>query len=426
MASTALALILFLSSGLIAGELIVSGIGDKEASPLYENSSGSCFDIKCGYTKLTILALDCFNRMLVIWWVTFLFLLIRFVVTAINFWFPQKLKESTAQEKDLVSILVPARNEEKNIDKLLRSIVNQGYKNYEVIVLDDYSDDNTSALVNQFRKIDPKVKLIQGKELPRNMLGKNWACHQLAQAAKGKYLLFLDADVMINSGLIQSSLAYLKKEELALLSVFPDQLMETREEKLVVPLLNYLLLSMIPLILIRKSSFPSLSAANGQCMLFDAAIYKKHQFHLSVGNKITEDIASMKLAKSLGYKTQSLLGNGLIQCRMYKSYDEGLEGFSKNILSGFGNSIPGLFFFLFFTVFSYVFFLWFVPKTNVWLCFIIIIYMKLMISILSRQNIFDNIVYHPWQMLSLIHISLLAIKKHLTKTIEWKGRRITT
>jgi|JI7StandDraft_1071085.scaffolds.fasta_scaffold05182_4 glycosyltransferase involved in cell wall biosynthesis len=362
--------------------------------------------------------------MLVLWWITFSFLLLRFMVATVNYWYPQRLEDSTAEPGDKVSILIPARNEEKNIDKLLRSILNQDYKNYEVLVLDDHSTDRTAMLVQQFSKIDPKVKLLKGDALPPNMLGKNWACHQLALQSKGNKLLFLDADVTVKKGLIKNALAYSASEKLTLLSIFPDQLMETRGEKLVVPLMHYLLLSMLPLVLIRKSSFPSLAAANGQFMLFDAGTYKKHLFHLSLANKITEDIECMKLVKKLGYRGQTLLANGFIQCRMYKSYQDGINGFSKNILSGFGNSVSALLVYLALTTFSYIAFIWFVPTPNLWLSFILIIYLRIMISKAANQNLIFNVLYHSWQMLTLVHISVLSVNKLLTKSNEWKGRTI--
>lgn len=362
--------------------------------------------------------------MLVLWWITFSFLLVRFTVATINYWYPQQLEEDTSIPRDRVSILIPARNEEKNIDKLLRSILNQDYKNYEVLVLDDHSTDNTAMLVHQFSKIDPKVRLIKGEPLPPKMLGKNWACHQLGLQAKGNKMLFLDADVQVKNGLIRNALNYQQKENLALLSIFPDQIMETRGEKLVVPLMHYLLLSMLPLILIRKSKFPSLAAANGQFMLFDSHVYRKHLFHLSLANKITEDIECMRLVKKLGYRGQTLLANGFIMCRMYKNYDEGVNGFSKNILSGFGNSVSGLLIYLSSTLFAYLAFMWFVPTANLWLSFILIIYLRIMISKSANQNLINNILYHSWQMLTLVHISFLSVRKLLTKSNEWKGRTI--
>ncbi len=360
--------------------------------------------------------------MIILWWVTFIFLLIRFLVTALNYWFPQVLENDGAPVTDLVSVLIPARNEEHTIGLLLQSIHEQNFKNCEVLVLDDFSEDNTASVVKEFRKTDVRVKLLQGKELPEKMLGKNWACHQLAMAAKGKYLLFLDADVTIKDDFISNAVNTLKKDNLALLSVFPDQKMESREEILVVPLMNYLLLSLLPMFLIRKSSIPAFSAAVGQCMLYNAAIYKKHSVHLAVGANITEDIASMKLLKDQGYSCHSVMGNGFIECRMYRNYTEGIEGFSKNILTAFGNNYIGLPVYLFLTLGAYLIFMWFIPKTNLWLAFILIGYMRFMISKISRQNIFNNIVYHPWQMLTLIHISLLAIHKKITKTNQWKGR----
>ena len=352
--------------------------------------------------------------MLIIWWITFVLLLLRFLITALNYWFPQQLNEEPGAVTDLVSILIPVRNEENNIKLLLDSIYEQDFKNYEVIVMDVSSKDDTTQIVQECRKTDSKVRLVQGKELPDGLSGTNQARHQLAQVAKGKYLLFPDTRTQIKPGFIKNAVNLLKRENLALLSVFPDQLMESREEKLLVPLKNYLLLTLLPMFLLRKSALPAFAFADGQCTLYDAAVYKKIKPGPNTESKISDDASGMNRLKELGYNVHSVLGNGFIQCRLYRSYSEGLEDFSENILSFFGRSITILALFLFFTLFSYAVFLWSIPKTNVWLAFIIIVYMRIMISKLSRQNIFDNIVYHPWQMFTLIHISLLAIQKKMS------------
>jgi chlorobactene glucosyltransferase len=105
-------------------------------------------------------------------------------------------------------------------------------------------------------------------------MGKNWACHQLAAQAEGQYLLFVDADVQIGPEFIQSALHEVKTKNLALLSVFNDQLMYTLGEKLVVPLMHYILLTLLPLRLVYRTKDPRIAAASGQCMVFEAATYR--------------------------------------------------------------------------------------------------------------------------------------------------------
>ena len=156
-----------------------------------------------------------------------------------------KSRTNAAENGALVSVLVPARNEEKNILKCLNGILNQDYKNIEVIVLDDNSTDNTHEIVKSINS--QIIKLIKGKELPADWLGKNWACHQLAQNANGSYLLFMDADVEIMPSVVSSAVLEIQESNASLISIFPTQKIKSFGEHLIVPLMNWLLLTFLPL-----------------------------------------------------------------------------------------------------------------------------------------------------------------------------------
>ncbi|MBC7475140.1 MAG: glycosyltransferase family 2 protein, partial [Candidatus Sericytochromatia bacterium] len=274
-----------------------------------------------------------------IYYILYAFYIILFLVSFINLVSQPILKRTSKNNDDFISILIPARNEEDNIKIILNSIIFQEYKNYEIIVLDDDSKDQTENIVLDYSKKYQQIKLINGKSIPSKWLGKNWACHQLANEANGEYLLFLDADTVIESGLINSSLEFIKKNDLKLLSIFPQQIMSSFGEKLIVPLMNNILLSLLPLILIPLSKIDSLAAANGQFMLFQANNYKENNWHQQAKNKITEDITIIRMMKKQGFRCATLLGNNLIKCRMYKSLKEGINGFSKNIVLMLGDSL---------------------------------------------------------------------------------------
>jgi len=155
----------------------------------------------------------------------FAFLVLRFLVSLSNLLFRQWLKQGIPSGNPLISVLVPARDEEKNIGRLLNELTGQNYKNIEIIVCDDNSGDSTAGITESFQKKDRRIRLIRGGPLPAGWLGKNHACHQLALVAGGEYLLFLDADVTVKPPLLGNALAHLQKRELALLSIFPMQLM---------------------------------------------------------------------------------------------------------------------------------------------------------------------------------------------------------
>jgi len=355
-----------------------------------------------------------------------IFLVVRFSVTVFNFLSNPKLPRVIKHYQDKVSILIPARNEADNILELLVSIKNQDYTNYEVIVLNDSSTDNTFAIVENFCIANPQFKVVNGKELPPNWLGKNYACYQLSELASGKYLLFIDADESIKRGLINSLIARMETGNLALLSVFTNQIMKSIGERLTVPLMHFILLNLLPLRLVKLSKNPAFAAASGQCMFFNANQYRENQWHEKVKRQVVEDVEIMKLVKQEKLNAEVLLANGLIYCRMYKNLGESLNGFSKNLLAGFGSNIIILLFYqLLVTIGPVILILNFNIALLV-LPLTLIMLSRIMISYLSGQNVLINLILHPFQMLFFLIISIISITKHIFKTGTWKGRTIKT
>ena len=353
-----------------------------------------------------------------------IFLVIRFSVTVFNFLSNPKLPRTVKHYQDKVSILIPARNEAENIIFLLESIKSQDYSNYEVIVLDDGSTDDTFDLVSQFSNGYQKFQVIKGKPLPVDWLGKNYACHQLAALADGKYLLFLDADESIKRGLINSLIDRAEGGSLALLSVFTNQVMISIGEKLTVPLMHFILLNLLPLRLVRYAKNPAFAAASGQCMFFNAKKYRENNWHEKVKHQVVEDVEIIKLIKQEELNAEALLGNGLIYCRMYKSVTESLNGFSKNLLAGFGNNILILLFYLLLVIIGPVVLVLNFNADLLVLPITLIVLSRMMISYLSGQNVLVNLILHPLQMLFFLIISFISIQKHIFKKGTWKGRTI--
>ncbi|HRG03916.1 MAG TPA: glycosyltransferase family A protein, partial [Paludibacteraceae bacterium] len=211
------------------------------------------------------------------------FAAVQFVVALSNLLFQEKLSEKglpqTGVERNDVSVLIPVRNEEKNIGSLLSDLLQAGDNFREIIVFDDESTDGTAEVVSKIASADSRVHLLTSAGLPEGWLGKNHACHRLALEAQGEFFLFLDADVRISKGLIDKMVNYVKKKKLDLLSIFPTQEMTGWQEKITVPNMHYILLSLLPLPLVRLAPFSSLAAANGQCMLFRSETYREMMLH---------------------------------------------------------------------------------------------------------------------------------------------------
>ncbi|TAE36695.1 MAG: glycosyltransferase family 2 protein [Sphingobacteriales bacterium] len=362
--------------------------------------------------------------MIYFFYIIFSFLILRFSVTLFNFISNPKLTTTVKNYNDLVSVLIPARNEQNDILTLLHSLQKQNYQAIEVIIFDDASTDNTLAICQSFCKTDKRFTIIGESQLPIGWMGKNHACHQLAQRANGKYFLFLDADETVSNGLINNAIHRMVIGKLALLSLFANQTMLSLGEKLVVPLMHFLLLNLLPLRLVKLSKNPSFAAASGQFMLFDAAIYKAQCWHKQVKNKVVEDIEIMKKVKQLGHTGETLLANNYLHCRMYKSYGQGLNGFSKNLLAGFGGSYLGLSVFTLFITLGFPVIVYCLNSQLVLLALTLILLTKVMVSYMAGQNIISNIILHLAQFFTLLLLSILSIYKSITKTQAWKGRSI--
>ena len=362
--------------------------------------------------------------MIIVVSITFFFIILRFTVTLFNFVSNPKLHKVARQYPDLVSILIPARDEEANILNLLQSINQQDYPHYEVIILDDGSSDNTYKICSDFVANHSQFKIIKGNALPPDWLGKNYACYQLAKLAKGDFLLFLDADETINIGLINSGVHRMYLRKLGLLSLFANQQMQSAGELTVVPLMHYILLNLLPVQLVYLIKNQAVAAASGQFMLFDAAVYHENQWHEQAKYEVVEDVEIMKLVKANNYNGEALLANNMVSCRMYKNYFTAITGFSKNFLAAFNYSILGLLLYILLVIGGPMMVMITLDFNLIFFMVALIILTRIMISLSSGQNALYNIILHPVQMVNLTLIAFLAIQKHLTKTNIWKGRRI--
>jgi glycosyltransferase involved in cell wall biosynthesis len=350
--------------------------------------------------------------------------LIRLFTALMNFIFNQPLSTYGSEYKGLVSVLIPARNEENNIGNILNDIANQSYGNIEVIVFNDMSTDNTAEIVKSYSLKDSRIRLINSDGLPENWLGKNYACHSLASQAKGEYLLFLDADVSITGDVIEKAVLSANKFKLGLLSVFPVQIMITKGEKITVPNMTNILLSLLPLIFVRISWFSSHSAANGQFMLFEKETYLKFLPHKKFSMNKVEDIEIARFYKKNKIKIACITGVNDIKCRMYTGFNEAVNGFSRNVVNFFGNSFTLAVLYWLVTTFGFIFVLIALPVEVFILYLTMIVLTRIMISLSAKQKISDNFLYAVPQQFSLGLFIFKAVSNKLNKNLEWKGRSI--
>lgn len=353
------------------------------------------------------------------------FSLLQLLVAFVNILFAEKLPRGGSDiSAHSVSVLIPARNEERNIQNLLNDLIRIKDNWLEIMVLDDQSADRTADVVHDFAARHERIRCIQSNQLPEGWLGKNHACHQLALNAAGDYLLFLDADVRVYEGLIDGGLRYMLDKKTDLLSIFPVQEMRSVAEKITVPNIHFILLTLLPLPLVRLLRFPSMAAANGQFMLFNKETYHAFLPHERFRKSRAEDIEIARFYKMRKKNVSCLTGMRQVRCRMYGSLPEAVEGFSKNVAYFFGNS------YLWAVVFWLITTLGFIPVLMAGKTYMLVLYVfitvltRVFFSLAAKQNVFENLVFAIPQQITL---GLFICKSIINKTknqFKWKGRNI--
>lgn len=332
-----------------------------------------------------------------------------------------------------VSVLVPARNEERNILNLLNSISNQNYPNYELIILDDNSTDNTAKIVSEFiaNNSHINIQLIIGRELPSGWIGKNWACFQLSESANGDILIYTDADNTHSKDAIITSVNAINRNNVDFLSAFPEQILVTFWEKVITPFIDLVFNSLLPLILVKNSKFTSLSAANGQWIVIAKDAYKITGGHNTLKNKIVEDVEFCKLIKSKNLKAMVLNGQEIIFTRMYHNLTEIISGFNKNFYGLTNNNIfIFLFLMTFFTllgILPFVYLFCFALNYAIILTLLLLLW-QILLSLMIKQNKITEILFQfitlPIKLIFVFIIGIKSMYSNYSGNITWKDRKV--
>ena len=353
------------------------------------------------------------------------FALLQLIVALVNLLFKERLPLVDASEElPSLSLLIPARDEENNIRHLLDDLTSISDRITEIIVCDDKSTDDTSLIVKEFAARDTRIKLISGKELPDDWNGKNYACYQLSMEANSDYLLFIDADVRVSEGVIDRAVRYMERYRCSMMSIFPTQVMKSEGEKITVPNMQIILLTLLPLPLVRLAWFPSLSAANGQFMMFRHDTYREFDPHSKFRKSRAEDIEISRYLKKQRKRVSCLTGIEGIRCRMYNNKEDAVEGFSKNVLYFFGNSLPAAIIYWLATTLGFIVFIADGRTEALLIWLVATLLTRIFVSVIALMNVANNILLFGRQQLMLGKFIIRSILNSRKKTFRWKGRTI--
>ena len=373
------------------------------------------------------------------WYISLIAIALFTVLTGIaNFFWLKKLPENKLlNTKDLISILIPARNEEDIIESTIRSILKQNYQNFELIILNDNSTDQTKNIVEKLSMKNSQINLIDGAKLPQGWLGKNWACHQLSKQSKGKYILFIDADTQIDKNTLSDALSVIKQDNIDLLSLVPNRDTILIADNAMKKIISWFIVCWLPMKLALSLNAPFLSATFGQFMLF-----KKSSFNNIGGFESIKDnpVDDFQLGRNIKRnKLRWILYDGAkrISTRTYKTNKDFISGYSKNIFPAVGYSIS-VFVSIFSILLSFVLFstipmILYLIGMEQNAEFIILSITLLILLILSWTIVtirFNYSIVTPFSFPILISLILLLAARSFTDNMfyssTWKDRKYKT
>jgi hypothetical protein len=236
-----------------------------------------------------------------------------------------------------VTVALPVRDEAHRVAPAIAALLaQQGVPDLEVLVLDDGSTDGTADVVRVTADGDPRLRILPGAPPPPGLPGKPHACAQLAAAARGSVLVFVDADVVLAPHAVAAAVAVLRGAGLDLLSPWPRQLADGAAARLVQPLLQWSWMVSLPLRRAERSPHPALCAANGQFLVVDAAALARAGGFGGVGAEVLDDLALARAVKRAGGRVGVADGSDLAACRMYDGWADLRAGYRKSLWAAFG------------------------------------------------------------------------------------------
>ncbi len=276
------------------------------------------------------------------WWLWLLIVLasVPVFMMALNMLFFRRLGGRAALAvAPAVSVLIPARNEEKSIGLAIDSVLDSRDVELELIVLDDGSTDATAQIVRERMNGDGRLRLEKAPPLPAGWCGKQHACHILAGLASCEVMVFLDADVRVEPDALWRLSHAMRRGNTALLSGFPAQETGTLLEKLLIPLMHTVLLGYLPLPGVRWTHHPAFAAGCGQMMVVRREAYRAAGGHSAIRASLHDGILLPRAFRRAGFPTDLFDATDVARCRMYRSAAEVWAGLSKNAREGMATPV---------------------------------------------------------------------------------------
>ena len=215
------------------------------------------------------------------------------------------INSNMPENSPFVSVIVPARNEEDHLEKCLFSLQQQDYPNIEFIIVDDCSIDKTRDIIQKYVKKDTRFKMIKLNQEKQNWVGKNWACYNGYLISTGKYLLFTDADTEHSTNSISTSISYLYRNKLDVLTLFPKLICQDFWSKIIMPFLISMIYIVYSPIRLNSKKDPTAYLIGG-FILIKRTVYEQIGGHETVKRSFVEDKSLGEILKTSGFNIKIL------------------------------------------------------------------------------------------------------------------------
>ncbi len=348
-----------------------------------------------------------------------------FLITLLNFVSIRRLSPSDAAITSKVSILIPMRNEERNVEGSIESAVSQhGLLDFEVLVLDDQSEDRTFDIANSLKSKFTNLRLSKGGDLPVNWLGKNYALHTLSKEATGEYLVFLDADVRLNPTAIASAIKELEARGWSYISPYPKQLVKGFLANLVQPLLQWSWFSTLPLRAAEKSLLRSTVVANGQFFIARSDAYRNSGGHIEIKGEVLDDLELARLMRKAKFRGSVVDGSRISNCQMYENGSELIAGYEKSqwrAFGGFSGAALGALFLFLTSIYPAILI---VSDIQLGIFLYSLIISTRLLAAIRTDSVKWSAPLHPLAIAIWIYLIFRSILLKKKNSLYWRGRQL--
>lgn len=343
--------------------------------------------------------------------------------TILNLALIPRVRVRMPKRTPLLSVIIPARDEERTIERTVRAMLAQTYPALEIIVVNDRSTDATEGILRGID--DARLVVIHGEEPPAGWLGKPWALHQGSLRAKGELLLFVDADVIYEPDAITASVTTMEEQEVPMLALLPDIRMRGFWEHVIMPNLSVFALTFLDIWLGNRTRTVFLAVGGGIGNLVRRVEYVAAGGHESLQGAVVDDVGLARLFRRKGFRTMAVIADDFVSVRMYHGFREIVDGFTKNAFAVFGYSyLLGFLFMamaLVFHILPYV--LAFTGNLLAIATVALITLSRLILFVRLRYRLDNALFAHPLMIGAWCYILARSMwRTGIRRQVHWRGR----